>query len=133
MDRILLALLELQRRGIERLPTVNYDSRANQLGDIILDRSLKGMDVVWEHRGKTVRRAHQLKDLITWQETVSVSNLISLSVVSNIQGLMLLDVNCFVLQYNDLKVVREGNHRFWWLSHQGYTQALFNTLDISFL
>lgn len=122
-------LRQLKDQGKKRIPNPVYNAAANPVGDWILKNSMNGIDV-FKNR-KFVRRGHQIKDIISWQETLYLNTLL------NIGGLASTDLHEAmtsdeprILLWRDLTITYDGNHRLWNLRRLGCQRYSFPTLEV---
>jgi hypothetical protein len=131
-SRLLKALLIQKRMGGARatLPTPNYSPRATWVSHH-LRRNYGLYKHLWNDDTPTTVEKHALKDIITWQKEVYVSQLIALSACTPIELESLFtdrSICPFLVVYGNTKILCDGNHRFWWLYNLGYETAYFHTL-----
>lgn len=131
-SRPLHALLLLKQKGIQQIENPFYSQDAQQLGKcLIAERHLH--DRLW---GRGIDRfcvqCHCLSALTSWQDSIFVSNLLSLAGLSDhdVQALFLAGEAATprVVVYGETCLLCDGNHRLWSLSARGIQRAYFRTV-----
>jgi hypothetical protein len=130
--RMLHALLLLKRKGIRQIENPCYSPAAEKLGKILIaDHNLH--DRLW---GRGIDcfcvQCYCLSALTSWQDSLFVSNLLSLAGLSSddVQALCLAGEPATprVVVYGETSLLCDGNHRLWSLSARGVQRAYFRSV-----
>lgn len=131
------SLYAYQEQGIKQIAAPNYDYRASQI--LWHLRKTVGFDQwVWgeQYLDNHGIEYHAVSDIISWQESLYVDNLVSLCQLSDNDLFLNLLFDApemgmtapRVVVYGDYKVLADGNHRWWHLLNRGIREAVFKTV-----
>lgn len=130
-------LCTLQSQGVSQIMASNYDIRASQIlwhlrRTVGFDQWVWGVDYLAKHG----QEYHHVADIMTWQESLYVDNLLSMCQMSDNDLFLNLLFDApelgmtapRVVVYGEYRILADGNHRLWHLTNRGITEAVFKTV-----
>lgn len=131
MADLFKTLLTLKAKGERVLSQPAYHEDAERFGDRCWWGNRNLQDRIWgSGYADYILQEHHLADIISWQPTVYIRGLLEVAILSpsDVQDLLVNhDSSVRVLVCGRLRLLVDGNHRYWVLRHY-QTTGLFKTV-----
>lgn len=132
--RLLKSLIALQSMGVREVPTPHYSPVAMMVRRRLFKQKNPVFLRLWVDDDAFIRHEfHSLDNVISWQRNCYVCNLISIGSLSGyeIERLFVSDPTPRMVVFGSVKLLCDGNHRFWWLRHLGVKELPFLTVHVT--